>query len=205
MNRILFNDAMSNIDDDIVAAFLENKEKMQKNAKSRQHRLWKFGALAAAICLLVVTSIAGIVYFYPVQYELDYVYTGSNGEESGIPNENIWIYYVEGNRLHKERVTLPSSAENVFLAWKYRNDIGDDIAFVSCNIRSNGTESSYTFDGQNISKYEQGDYFQMIITLAGDLESYATGNTYNLLMESLKQSMTKYSNIDFDEITFVFE
>lgn len=205
MNRILFNRATSNIDEDIVEAFLENKDKRQKSAKNRQHRFWKFGALVAAACLIVATSIAGIVYFYPVQYELDYVCTGSNGEEIYIPNENIWIYYVKGDRLRKERVTLPRTAENVFLAWKYRNDIGDDITFVSCNIRSNGTESSSTFDGQNISSYEQGDYFQMIITLSGNLESYANGEKYDLLLESLKQSMTKHSNIDFDKITFVFE
>lgn len=66
MNQVVFNRAMSYIDDDIVERFFDNKNKRESKAKSnnRTHLLLKWGAVAAVFCLVLTTSFVMIFNFF---------------------------------------------------------------------------------------------------------------------------------------------
>lgn len=66
MNQVLFNHVMSYIDDDIVENFFDNKGKRENRAKSKTKTrpFIKWGALAAAFCLVLTTGLVMIFNFF---------------------------------------------------------------------------------------------------------------------------------------------
>ena len=205
MNKYLIADAINYLDTDMLAEHLKKKEKLKSRSKSgKKTSIIKWSGIAAA-CLVVVILATFVVQYIPVSYELDYCYTGSNGEDAYILDENVWIYYVDGSNIRRERVNLPCTAENVFITWKYLNDIGDDVVLISYQINSNGIEDSSSFEGEDVDNYKQGNYRVLNITISKNIEKYIEGKNYNDLITSLKRSMTEYSNLEFDEVNVAFE
>lgn len=205
MNNFLLDDAISCIDGELIEMHLKKRNALRKKKVKNKAPIWmKWSSIAVACCVMLILA-TFIIQYIPVSYNLDYSYTGSNGEDTYILDENVWIYYVDGSNIKRERVSLPCTAENVFITWKHLNDIGDDIVFVSCKIESNGMESGSSFDGENVDNYKQGDYFVLNILITGNLKDYAKDENYSKLIESLKRSMTEYSNINFDEVNIQFE
>lgn len=205
MNKYLVADAISYLDTDLLAEHLKKKEKLKNKSNSKKKMsILKWSGVVAA-CLVVVILATFVVQYIPVSYELDYCYTGSNGEDAYILDENVWIYYVEGENIRRERVNLPCTAENVFITWKYLNDIGDDVVLISYEIKSNGIWDSSSFEGEGVDDYKQGNYRVLNITISKNIENYIEGKNYNNLITSLKRSLTEYSNLDFDEVNVAFE
>ncbi len=205
MNKYLVADAIGYLDADLLAEHLKKKEKLKNRSNSgKKTSILKWSSLAAA-CLVVVILATFVVQYIPVSYELDYCYTGSNGEDAYILDENVWIYYVDGSNIRRERVNLPCTAENVFITWKYLNDIGDDVVLISYEIKSNGIWDSSSFEGEDVDNYKQGNYRVLNIRISKNIENYIEGKNYNNLITSLKRSMTEYSNLEFDEVNVVFE
>ncbi len=205
MNKYLVTDAISYLDADLLANHLEKKENLNNKASSKKKKsIFKWTGIAAA-CLVVAILATFAVQYIPVSYELDYSYTGSNGEDVYILDKNVWIYYVDGSNIRRERVNLPCTAENVFITWKYLNDIGDDVVLISYQINSNGIEDSSPFEGEDVDNYKQGNYRVLNITISKNIENYIEGKNYNNLITSLKRSMTEYSNLEFDEVNVAFE
>lgn len=204
MNNYLFIDAVSYLDADLLAEHLERKEKLKRKVKSKKINILRWSGIAASFCaLLFVISV--VIQYIPSTYELDYSYTGSNGEDTYISNKSVWIYYAEDSGVKRERVNLPCSAENVFLTWKYLNDIDDDVTLISYEIKSNGVWDSSSFDGENVENYKPGNYYILNITISQNIKNYINDKDYDALITSLKRSMTEYSNIEFDEVNIMFE
>jgi hypothetical protein len=205
MNKYLITDAISYLDADLLAKHLEKKENLKNKASiEKKKSILKWSDIAAA-CLVVVILATFVVQYIPVSYELDYNYTGSNGEDVYILDKNVWIYYVDGSNIRRERVNLPCTAENIFITWKYLNDIGDDVVLISYQINSNGIGDSSSFEGEDVDNYKQGNYRVLNITISKNIENYIEGKNYNNLITSLKRSMTEYSNLEFDDVNVAFE
>ena len=104
MNKYLITDAISYLDADLLAKHLEKKENLKNKASiEKKKSILKWSDIAAA-CLVGVILATFVVQYIPVSYELDYNYTGSNGEDVYILDKNVWIYYVDGSNIRRERV-----------------------------------------------------------------------------------------------------
>lgn len=205
MNEFVLVDAIGCLGADLLEEHLEKKEKLRGRVrKQKKMQLFRWAAAAAACFLLIVSASIGYQYI-PTRYELDYSYIGSNGENINIADENVWIYYVDGTGIKRERVTVPCTAENVFITWKHLNGIGDEVKLISFKIVSNGIESSFELMGENVTSYKPGDWFAVNITISENIKNYGHGGKYDALMQSLKRSMTEYSGIDFDEVNIILE
>ena len=169
--------------------------------KKSVNKTWVKWASAVAACLVLVISATFITQYIPTEYNLNYSYVDANGRETFIADKNVWVYYVDNGDIERERVKLPCTAENVFITWKHLNSIGDDVKLLECKITSNGKEITSDFDGKDVVNYNQGDYFVLNITVTKNLQSY---EGCEVLVDSLKKSMSEYSNIDFDEINVLF-
>lgn len=169
--------------------------------KKSTNKTWVKWASLAAACLVLVISATFITQYIPTEYNLNYSYVDANGIEMFIANKNVWVYYVDNGDIERERVKLPCTAENVFITWKHLNSIDDDVKLLECKITSNGKEITSNFDGKDIVNYNKGDYFVLNITVTKNLQSY---KDCEVLVGSLKKSMSEYSNIDFDEINVLF-
>lgn len=165
--------------------------------KKRTNKMWVKCASAVAACLVLVIAVTFITQYIPTEYNLNYSYVGANGKEMYIADENVWIYYVDNGDIERERVKLPCTAENVFITWKHLNKISDDVKLIEYKIISNGNEITSEFEGKGVVEYEQGDHLILNITVSEKLKSY---DNQTALIESLKDSMAGYSNIDFDEV-----
>ena len=196
-------DAISCIDDDLIEHHLKHREYLKNRKARRKASAWLKGSIVVAACCLLIASVSVIRQYIPVRYELDYKYT-ENNEEIYIADENVWIYYVEGTNIKRERVNLPCTAENIFITWRYLNNVGDEVTLISYEVTSNGTVSSSEFEGDTVVKYEQGDYFILNITVSENLKDYCEKKNSQDLITSLKRSMTEYSNIEFDEVNIIF-
>lgn len=165
--------------------------------KKSTNKMWVKCASAVAACLVLVIAVTFITQYIPTEYNLNYSYVGANGKEMYIADENVWIYYVDNGDIERERVKLPCTTENVFITWKHLNKISNDVKLIEYKIISNGNEITSEFEGKGVVEYEQGDYLILNITVSEKLKSYDNQTT---LIESLKDSMAGYSNIDFDEV-----
>lgn len=165
--------------------------------KKSTNKMWVKCASAVAACLVLVIAVTFITQYIPTEYNLNYSYVGANGKEMYIADENVWIYYVDNGDIERERVKLPCTTENVFITWKHLNKISNDVKLIEYKIISNGNEITSEFEGKGVVEYEQGDYLILNITVSEKLKSY---DNQTALIESLKDSMAGYSNIDFDEV-----
>lgn len=205
MNQKEFNKALNHIDADIVENYLTKKEQNQSmNTKRKPMRLTKWGVVAACLAILLVG--ATVLQYIPQHYNLGYIYTDAEGREVYTASENVWIYYVDENgRSLRERVTLPANPQNLFITWKYLNNIEDDVVLLKCQIMSNGEESKITYDGKTVVNYQVGNYFVLNIVISKNITEYIPEAQYEATLASLKKTFMEYSNIEFDEVNLITE
>lgn len=198
MKREIISEAMGNIS----SRHIEEAAEFKVEEKPRRSKTpWAKWASVVAACFVLVIAVTFITQYIPTEYNLNYSYVGSNGKETYIADKNVWVYYVDNGDIERERVKLPCNSENVFIVWKHLNNIGDEVQLIDCKIVSNGNESTFEFEGEDVVNYEQGDCFVLNITVTKNLQLY---EDYELLVDSLEKSMSEYSNIDFNEINVIF-
>ncbi len=109
------------------------------------------------------------------------------------------IFYVADGKISSKTQSMYLSAENAFIAWREANGIGDEVEFVKCEIKDNSTDRTVTIDGETFTEHIMGDYFILNVTISKRIEDYYDHIDSELLLDSLKQTMTGYLDIDFDE------
>ena len=95
--------------------------------------------------------------------------------------KNIWIYYVKDGEVCKEQEYILAQAMAVFSAWKEKNGIGDEVELIQYS-----PDTTYIIVSANLQ-----DYYGTI-----DRE---------LLLDSLKQTMAGYSNLEYDKWNLYYE
>ncbi len=192
-------DAIGNVDEICV---VKAKEKRKKKTYKR---LW-IAAGSFAACLALFISIPFI--FMSMSKMGKDAPPNTNDEQGGagkveetLDIDNVWIYYVHDNEIIGEQQELKMSAECVFNAWKEKNGIGEDVEFISVNIESNGKTS----ENNGMVEHQVGDYFVYNITISKSIENYYDIINKELLLESLKQTMTGYLYMECDEYHLILE
>ncbi len=105
--------------------------------------------------------------------------------------KDVLIYYVNGAELACESEYLEADPQLVFAAWKEKNGIGEEVLLLDCEIRSNATANIK--DG--MVEHVLGDYHRLYLTVSKNLETYYEAVDSELLLESLKQTMWEYSDV----------
>ncbi len=118
----------------------------------------------------------------------------------------VWVYYVKGGELCSEQqeVTFRESdtwGACMFAAWKKKNGIGEDVQLLDFETWSNRTTG--VKDG--MVEHIPGDYHCLYLTVSKSLETYYNRVDETLLLESLKQTMTGYSGVEYQEYHLMLE
>lgn len=186
-------DAIGNVDDACV--------KKAKEKKKSHKAIWiTIGSLAACAVLRYLPFI--FIAMHGAGAAMDG--SPSNGEIA-VAYKDVRLYYVDENEIKQTERYLPLSAEEIFAAWREKNDIGDEVAFFGTEIDSNGKTVEYESDGEAVVRHEIGDYFVYTLTISKRIEDYYDRVDPELLLESLKKTMTGYSAIQYDEYHLILE
>lgn len=188
-------DAIGNVDETCV---MKAKEK-----KKFHKKLW-ITASSIAACLALIICLP-IIFMSMNNMGTDKNNTagpndGNNGEIA-MEQDNVWIYYVDGDEIDREKQYLPMDPEDIFNAWKEKNGIDDDVEFIRVNIDSNGK----TTEKNGVVQHQIGNYFVYNLTISKSIENYYDTIDKELLLDSLEQTMTDYSNIEYDEYNLILE
>lgn len=134
--------------------------------------------------ITIGTIAACLVLFFLIPNIPNFI--GYDAEDPGA-GDDVWIYYVDGDAISREQATLPKTSQAVFASWKEKNGIGEDVVLL------------------DVTESLEEDGAALYITVSANIETYYEIIDSELLLESLKQTMTGYSEIVYDEyhISFV--
>lgn len=196
-------DAIGDVDEVYV---MKAKEKR----KSHKKLLITVSSLAACVIFLLIIPVVinsgnmNNTVSEPVYCSNPAIVVASN-PEIDIAYENVWIYYVDGNEINREQEYLQLSPNEIFNVWKEKNGIGEEVELIKVNIDSNGKTTVSENDSSGVAMKEIGDYFIFNITISKNIENYYDQVERELLLESLKQTMTGYSIIEYDEYNLILQ
>lgn len=127
---------------------------------------------------------------------------GNPGDKtSAIAMKDVWIYYVEDGEICREQHYVKVQPADVFEIWKEKNGIGAEVELLDCEIRSNAT----TEQMGEVVMHKLGDYHSLYLTVSKNLETYYAQSDEQLLLESLEQTMTGYSGMEYQEYHLILE
>lgn len=186
-------DAIGNVDEACV--------KKAKEKKKTNKAIWiTVGSLAA--CIIAVFMLPNIMNIIGYNSPEEASGNAMADTEMATAYDNVWIYYADGGEIKREQEYLPESAEDIFYAWRDKNGLGEDVKFIKARIESNGKT---TVDSNGAAKHEIGDYFIYNLTISKNIENYYDNIDSDLLLESLKRTMTERSSIKYDEYNLILE
>lgn len=109
------------------------------------------------------------------------------------PEADAWIYYVEDGEICREQHFVKLHPADIFELWKEKNGIEAEVQLLNCELRSNATTE------------ETVDYLILYLTVSKNLENYYGQTDEELLLDSLKQTMTGYSGLTYQEYHLILE
>lgn len=186
-------DAIGNVDETCI--------KKAKEKKKSNKAVW-ITVTSIAACLALIVSIPYVFFFF---HRISNGSSGPHNEEIVIGQDYVWIYYVDGEKISRQKEWHELSAEVIFNAWKDKNEIGNDVEFIKVIIDSDGKTTESEFDGEGVVEHEVGNYRVYNLTISKSIENYYDAIDSELLLESLKQTMTGYSGFEYDEYHLILE
>jgi hypothetical protein len=182
----------------------ESKVKSAEKAPIKKAKTkWIGYGLSAAACVGLIIG-TGIWYNHsknPTPNNTSSLNDDSSEVDIAIEQDNVNIFYLEGDNIQSVSELLPCDPKIIFNSWKSHNGIGDEVQLIEVKIENNGTESVDSL----VASYTAGDKFIMNVKITKNLQNYYEGKSEEKLIESLKQTLTGYSDIDFDEFNLIFE
>lgn len=138
--------------------------------------------------------------------QTSYILETTEESETGLMKKNIWIYYVDGETVKKESRYMNISAEEIFDEWKEKNHIGNDVTLSSVSILSDTKDNVSVYkDEPVITHNTTSSYTTYNITISKNIQNYYKDINPKLLLETLKKTMTEYSDTKYDEYNLNFE
>lgn len=119
--------------------------------------------------------------------------------------DDVQIYYVSDGEVLSKTRTMRYDPEIIFAAWREENGIGEEVRLIAHEIEDNGTTTKKEVAGVSLVKCHSGDYFIYNLTVSKNLEDYYDRIDSELLLESLKQTMLGYLDMEFDEYHLMLE
>lgn len=194
--------------DDLIDAIGDVEETFVKKAKENQRirkPVWfLIVPVAACLALTFYLMLGDLVQIDrglcsgagPASVEPD---GADSGGESGAEYKEVWIYYVENGEMAGERQYLPAQVSEIFNAWRQQNKIGDEVELLDCQMESYSETGAPQSSEEGIDSHENEDYCVLYVTVSKNLETYYHNGNEELLLESLKKTMTEYSGLEWDE------
>ena len=180
MTELKFYSMLSEIDDDLLTEAVTPIPMHKKPT-------FRILLVAAALTLLLGSVLLSIP-FIPKTYELDYLHSAA-GQMQEYPTKNVRIYYTNQNGAQRsEYVRLPVCAENVFLAWKHLNGIGDEAVLIDYSVPTQTPLFPFL---QNADR-------DAVLILSEALKDRSE------LLESLQKTFAAYLGIPENMVTFTF-
>lgn len=110
------------------------------------------------------------------------------------------LYFVKDGKLEYKEIETDVTPRKIFELWKKENDIGDEVRFISTEITDNSKTEISEVDGVEIAVHTPGDYFIYNLTITKNIEQYYDTIGKDLLLESLKKTMTEcYGDMKINE------
>ncbi len=203
MRSIDILNAVGEVDDEFVT-----KAKAKKTSRKK---LWITLGSSLAACLALVLAVPIMFAMRgataPAPGAAEPTGAAEHPEDYGYPDPQLApvycsdakIFYVADGKICSKTQIIELSAESTFIAWREANNIGDEVEFVKCEIKDNSTDTEKVIGGVAVVEHTVGDYFILNITISKNIENYYDRVDSELLLDSLKQTMTGYSDIEFDE------
>lgn len=170
----------------------------------KQTKIKSIGYSLGAVACIVLICIIGIVYQRsnsPINSNSSLYAPTSSESDVALEYKSIEIYYLKNNEIISTSEYLPCSPKDIFNCWKAYNKIGDEVQLIGVKIENNGTESVDSMT----AAYSAGDIFKINVTVTKNLQNYYGILPEEKLLDSLKQTLTGYSEIAFNEYHLVFE
>ena len=174
MKEYEFADLLGKLDPELVA---------RAEAPVPRHRKpsFRIALVAAALAILICAALLAVP-FIPKTLDVEYPLA----DETEI--NNIWIWYTTKNgRQKREYVRLPSSSENVFLAWAHLNEIDEAVKLVSVELADPD-------DSESAGKYAT-------ITVASAISD---ASDTDALFASLQKTYARYYGVQQEQLEFAF-
>ena len=111
--------------------------------------------------------------------------------ETAIEQMPFEVYYVVNGTLKQKTFVINASPEKLFDLWKKENQIGDEVRFISAKISDNGSTEISEYSGVEVATHKVGDNAVYTLTITKNLEKYYESTGKELLLDSLKKTMTE--------------
>ena len=184
MHKDLFSDGVARIDPDAVERLLQIEQGILAMRRRQRHtRLLIIPAAALVAMLVCMTAIA--IPFIPTTLGIDYPTTPADGTEIAYKEQNAWIYYVKNGKQKREYVRLPGSTENVFMAWKHLNGLGDEVQLLDV-----------TYD--DVANWS-GSYITVQLSTA--MREHPNSEA---LLDSLQKTLARSFGVMTQNVSFIF-
>lgn len=206
MNKNLFSEGIGHIDTDAVERLLRIENELEKKRARRKHAWLKPVLIAAALALLLCAVLV-IVPFIPRDLHLDYQML-PEGSDVAYDRGNAWIYYTsKDGEIEREYVSLPLSAQNVFLSWKHLNGLDDTVQMLDCKLEADQIVNAQPVP-QTLWEHLSQAFSQnakqktMTVTLSAQITSQPN---YKALIESLQKTLAKYAGLSPEQVRILID
>lgn len=201
MNSIDILNAIGDVDDEYAA--------MAKLGKKSHKMLWITLGSSLAACLVLFIGVP-VIFAMTMRAGAPAPENAALLEDGAYPDigtaieivpvyADAEIFYVADGKICSKTLPMYYKPDEVFAAWREASGIGDEVELVKCEIKDNSTDTEKEVNGETVVEHTVGDYFILNVTISKNIEDYYDRIDSELLLDSLKQTMTGYSDIEFDE------
>ncbi len=129
-----------------------------------------------------------------------------NSDEVALEEMSFEIYYVVNDKIEKKTVVTCASSEKIFEIWKIENHIGDEVKLVSVNVSQVNSETSeYEYSGVGVAEHRSDGKTIYTLRVTKNIENYYDDINSELLLETLRKTMTGMSETPPDDYDLVLE
>ena len=199
MNEQKFTELLGHIDPALIA-------RAEKPVPMRQKPIFKRALITAVAAMLALTMCASlaVIPFIPTTLGLDYLTSPSDGTEIAFKEQNAWIYYVKDGKQKREYVRLPGDTQNVFMAWKHLNGLGDEVQMLDYQFASDHAQATVVPD--TLWEYLQQAFSPASGTVSVTLSPEITScENYDTLIKSLTETLAKFAGIDPEQVKIMID
>ncbi len=160
-------------------------------------------AAACAACLALILTAGIALHHRNAKPSVSSAADMSSEDASDVESKDVEIYYLSGGEIRHESEFLPCVPKNIFASWKKKNGIGDEVELLGVKIEDNGSDA--VSPDSSVAAHTTGDKFVLHVRVSENLKSYYAKIPEEMLLESLKLTMTGYSEIAFDGYDLILE
>ena len=229
MTKFDLFDSIGNVDDELI----EKAKQPKKNSKKAFLAIISVAACAVFACAAVLTvqnmnKNNNIVVYLGVssavvtnsvkpvdEKSLENGVTGGSSsevpvlEDSGettVEEMSFEIYYVVDGKIEHKTTKTSASAKAVFEVWKNENHVGEEVKLINVNWEQSGIETSeYEYSGVGIADYKSDGKTIYTLKVTKNIENYYVDTDRELLLETLKKTMTGMNEMQIYDYDIVLE